>query len=181
MTGSKFCKYLCDKISESYCIFNGQYHEYIKRKHRKSNTFIQKLLKYWIFLFKLLTARNIRYSKKLKACNFLKLSVFDFWLWENLNFPVWTYSIISRCYYKCNKRKISLIKAMLCRIRIYFAFMEHTSFCFDVLTFVCNWWQKLFTAIRRWTQTFCGCLLTSINKIWVFYDVLHALSSNKCL
>ena len=35
----------------------------------------------------------------------------SFWLWENLNFPVWTYSIISRCYYKCNKRNLRLCYA----------------------------------------------------------------------
>ena len=44
----------------------------------------------------------------------------SFWLWENFNFPVWTYSLISRCYYKFNKRDLSLIKAMLWRIRNYF-------------------------------------------------------------
>ena len=43
----------------------------------------------------------------------------SFWLWRNLNFPVWTYSIISRCYYKCYKRNLSSIKAILCRIRNY--------------------------------------------------------------
>ena len=102
-------------------------------------------------------------------------------LQSNLNFPVWTFSIMSRCYYKCNKRNLSLIKAMLCRIRNYFLFLEHTSSCFNVLTFVCNWRWKLFTTIPTWTQTFCGCLPTSINKIWVFYDVLHALYPNKCL
>ena len=36
----------------------------------------------------------------------------SFWLWQNLIFPVWTYSIISRCYYKC-------YKLILCRMRKY--------------------------------------------------------------
>ena len=98
------------------------------------------------------------------------------------NFPVWTYSIImSHCYYKCNKRNLPLIKAMLCRIWNYFWFMEHTSSCSDVLLLVCNWWWKLFTTIPKRTQTFRRCLPTSINRIWVFYDVLHALFPNKCL
>ena len=35
----------------------------------------------------------------------------SFWLWENLSFPVWAYSIISRCYYKCNKRNLRLCYA----------------------------------------------------------------------
>ena len=48
------------------------------------------------------------------------MKFFETWLWENLNFPVWTYSIISRCYCKCNKRNLSLIQAMLWRIRNYF-------------------------------------------------------------
>ena len=62
-----------------------------------------------------------------------------FRLWENLNFPVWTYSIISRCYYKCNKRNLSLIKAMSCRIQNYF-FIYGTYFflfrCFDVFSVI---------------------------------------------
>ena len=146
-----------------------------KKKNRKSTKDSEKLN----------SVISIAYRKKaLGVLKSLKLYIFwdvRFWLWENLNFAVWTYSIISRCCYKCNKGNLSLIKAMLCRIRNYFLFIEHTSSCFDVLTFVCNWWWKLFTTSPKWTQTFHGCLSTSINRIWVFYDVLYALSPNKCL
>ena len=51
------------KIFESYCVFNGQYHEYIKNVQNLKKTenqiqFIQKLLKYWLLLFKLHTAKK---------------------------------------------------------------------------------------------------------------------------
>ena len=35
----------------------------------------------------------------------------SFWLWVNLSFPLWVYSITSRCYCKCNKRNLRLCYA----------------------------------------------------------------------
>ena len=106
----------------------------------------EKFLKNWILLGIL---------KRLKPEFFFES--LSFWLWKNLNFPVWTYSEINCCCYKFNKRNLSLIKAMLFKIQNYILFMEHASSCFDVLTLVCNWWWKLFTNVPSWMQTLRGC------------------------
>ena len=44
----------------------------------------------------------------------------SFWLWENLNFPVWTYSVISPCYYKCNKRNLHWLRLCYAEYEIIF-------------------------------------------------------------
>ena len=57
------------KISESYCVFNGEYHEYINnaqnQKKKDAETqihVIEKLLKNWSFLFK----KGVGILKRLK-------------------------------------------------------------------------------------------------------------------
>ena len=97
----------------------------------------------------------------------------SFWLWQNLIFPVWTYSIISRCCYKCYKT-YQMIKTILCRMRNYL-------YLWNILLPVFMFWLLSVIDGGSCSECFRGCFPTSINIIWVFYDVLHALSpKNVC-
>ena len=60
------------KISESYWVFNGEYHEYISnvqndKKTENQKYFIKSFRKIEFFYLNCLQQENIRYSKKLKA------------------------------------------------------------------------------------------------------------------
>ena len=102
----------------------------------------------------------------------------SFWLRESLNFQVWTYSIIRRCHYKCNKRNLSSIKAMLCRIRNYFLFMEHISSYFDALGFVCYWCSQLYQSGHKPSVDACQSLSIGSGYSMMFF--MHCLQINVC-
>ena len=126
-----------------------------------------------------LQQESIRYSKKLKAWNFLKFWDYEsFWLWENLNFSVWTYSIISCFYNKCNKRNLPLIKAMLCRIQNYFLFMEHNSSCFELSVIDSGTVHKLYQKGHKPSMDACQPLSTESGYSMIFS--VHCLQINVC-